>query len=139
MPLRNLALGYAKLAANDRPSGDALAILREAIVTHPYLGSGVGRNDLDFMTASGGDWVSKIGAGSIQAIGIRSEEIGIAVKVADGNRVTQMVAALDVVSQLGLLNASTEGKLLKWRRRLIENHAGIQVAEMTAAFRLIKH
>jgi L-asparaginase II len=139
MPLRNLALGYAKLSANDRPSGDALATLGEAIVAHPYLGSGMGRNDLDFMTAAAGDWVSKIGAGSIQTIGIRSEEIGIAVKVADGNRVTQMVAALDVVHQLGMLNPDMEGKLTKWRRRLILNHAGLQVAEMTAAFRLVKH
>lgn len=139
MPLRQLALGYAKLSDNNRQGNDTLATLRDAIVLHPYLGSGTGRNDFDFMLAAAGNWISKIGAGSIQAIGIRSEEIGIAVKIADGNRMTQMVAALEVVYQLGLLNNEAEQKLMKWRRRMIANHAGIEVAEMTAAFRLIQH
>ena len=85
MPLSSLALGYAKLAAAQAGSPDALARIRAAMVSHPELVSGTGRHDLAFMRAGGGDWVTKVGAEGVQGIGISSLGLGIAIKIADGN------------------------------------------------------
>ena len=59
-----------RLACDDTP---ALAALRFAMTRHPDLVSGTGRTDLALMQAGKGDWVSKIGADGVQAIGIRSQ------------------------------------------------------------------
>ena len=57
------------------------------------------------MRAGRGDWVTKIGAEGVQAIGIRSRGWGIAVKVADGAKRGLHPATVAVLDQLGLLDA----------------------------------
>ncbi len=59
--------------------------LADAMIGHPEMVSGERRNDLALMRAGRGDWVTKIGAEGVQALGIRSRGWGIAVKV--GRRV----------------------------------------------------
>ena len=99
LPLHNLAQGYARLALNDGVSKDvsegvsgsvasganheyhsALNIAFKAMTEHPEMVSGEGRNDLAFTQAGQlnglGDWVCKIGAEGVQAIGIRSLGLG---------------------------------------------------------------
>ena len=49
------------------------------MVAHPEMVSGEHRNDLALMRAGRGDWVTKIGAEGVQAIGIRSKGMGIAI------------------------------------------------------------
>ena len=51
---------------------------------HPDMVSGERRSDLALMQAGRGDFVAKIGAEGVQALGVRSQGLGIAVKVADG-------------------------------------------------------
>ncbi len=74
VPLGRLALGFARLAAGevDPVYGRAPAILGEAMTAHPEMVSGENRNDLALMRAGRGDWVAKIGAEGVQAIGVRS-------------------------------------------------------------------
>ncbi len=88
VPLARLAQGYARLAAGaaDDRYGDALARLGAAMRRHPGMVSGEGRSDLALMQAGRGDWIAKIGAEGVQAIGVRAAGVGIAVKVVDGNR-----------------------------------------------------
>ena len=61
-------------------------MLADAMTAHPEMVSGEGRSDLALTRAGRGDWVCKIGAEGVQAIGIRSRGWGIAIKVADGDR-----------------------------------------------------
>ena len=68
------------------------------MIAHPEMVSGEQRSDLALMQAGRGDWVTKIGAEGVQAIGIRSHGIGIAIKVADGQKrglYPAIVAVLD--------------------------------------------
>ena len=88
VPLAALALGFARLAATRSTSGygaRAASCWRDAMIAHPEMVSGEGRSDLALTRAGRGDWVCKIGAEGVQAIGIRSRGSGIAIKVADGS------------------------------------------------------
>ena len=73
-----LALAFARLASgkDDPVYGNAPKRLADAMTAHPDMVSGERRNDLALMRAGRGDWVTKIGAEGVQALGVRSRGIG---------------------------------------------------------------
>src|SRR4029079_18455256 len=107
MPLAHLALAFARLAApdDDVRYGAAPKHLAHAMTTHHEMVSGEGRSDLALARAGRGDWVCKVGAEGVQAIGVKSRGWGIALKVADGNRRALLPAVISVLDQAGLLDA----------------------------------
>jgi L-asparaginase II len=127
VPLSGLALGYARLAAgrDDALYARAPRILADAMVAHPEMVSGEGRSDLALMSAGRGDWVTKIGAEGVQAIGIRSRGWGLAIKVVDGAKRGLYPATVEVLDQLGLLDAAQRALLATWREPVIRNYRGI--------------
>jgi L-asparaginase II len=127
VPLSGLARGYARLAAgrDDAAYARAPRILADAMVAHPEMVSGDGRIDLALMRAGRGDWVAKIGAEGVQAIGVRSSGWGIAIKVIDGAKRGLHPATVEVLDQLGLLDAAQRALLAPWREPLIRNYRGI--------------
>jgi L-asparaginase II len=133
LPLTRLAQAFGRLAAGDTPE---LAALAFAMKRHPDLVSGTGRTDLALMQAGRGDWVSKIGADGVQAIGVKSKGLGIAVRVADGNKRALQVATVNVLQQLGLLSASTPSPLKAHERPAIRNYRGTTVGDVQAVFTL---
>src|SRR5262249_49839490 len=100
MPLSRLAQAFGLMAVGATPE---LAALTFAMTRHPDLVSGTARTDLALMQAGKGDWVSKIGAEGVQALGVKSKGLGIAVRIADGNKRALQVATVNVLQQLGLL------------------------------------
>jgi L-asparaginase II len=87
--------------------------------------SGEGRNDLAYMRAGRGDWVAKIGAEGVQAIGVRSRGLGIAVKVADGGKRGLHPATVAVLDQLGLLDDEQRAALAPWGEPQLRNYRGL--------------
>jgi L-asparaginase II len=88
------------------------------------------------MTAGQGDWVAKIGADAVQAIGVRSAGIGIAIKVADGAVRALHPSTWSVLEQLGLLDAHRRALLEPWRATAIRNARGALAGEVHAVFTL---
>ena len=80
-------------------------VLADAMTAHPEMVSGERRTDLALTRAGRGDWVAKIGAEGVQAIGLRGAGIGIAIKVADGNK-----RALRPVDRIGARAAGAAGR-----------------------------
>jgi L-asparaginase II len=138
MPLASLARGYARLAggAPDTNLDQSLTELADAMVARPELGSGTGRHDLDFMRAGQGDWVSKTGADGVQVVGSRSRGEAFALKVMDGNMVAQVAAAVEVMDQLGWLDARQREALAPRRSGRILNARGLEVGGRRAVFQL---
>jgi len=127
VPLARLALGFARLAADadDPRYGAAPRRLAAAMAAHPEMVSGEGRNDLALMRAGRGDWVTKIGAEGVQAIGVRSKGLGIAIKVVDGAKRGLHPATIEVLDQMGLLDAEQRRELASWREPAVRNYRGI--------------
>ena len=112
------------------------------MTTHPELVSGTARSDLALMSFAPGDWVTKIGADGAQAIGVRSAGIGIAVKIADGNRDALYCAVIETLRQLGLFDKAGDTQdgvpesLARWRGLTLRNAAGHCTGRMSARFTL---
>jgi L-asparaginase II len=138
MPLDRLAYGYARLAsgARDAEFGQSFATLRDAMVAHPDMVSGTGRNDLDLMRVGRGDWVSKVGADGVQVVGSASRGEAFAIKIIDGNKPALFAATIEVLDQLGWLDDDQRSTLEPWRARPIVNARGLIVGERNAVFQL---
>jgi L-asparaginase II len=138
MPLASLARGYARLAtgAADPEFGESFAQLADAMISHPELVSGTGRNDLAFMRAGRGDWIAKAGADGVQAMASRSRARAFALKIADGNKTALYAATVAVLDQLGWMDARQREELRPWRAEPIANWRGTQVGERRPVFKL---
>jgi L-asparaginase II len=135
IPLASLAAGFARLASADVDVdyGMAPRTLANAMIAHPEMVSGERRSDLALMQAGRGDWVAKVGAEGVQAIGIRSQGLGIAIKVSDGQKRGLYPAIVAVLDQLGLLDATARGVLAPWAGRTVHNYRGIETGEVRPA------
>ena len=88
------------------------------------------------MQVGQGDWVSKTGADGVQVVGSRSRGEAFALKVMDGSMVAQVAAAVEVMDQLGWLDAGQREALAPRRSARIVNAKGLQVGERRAVFKL---
>jgi L-asparaginase II len=138
VPLSCLARAFARLASGGRDAefGQPLEALSQAMVTHPELVSGTGRSDLALMRAGRGDWVTKVGADGVQAVGSASRGQAFALKVIDGNKTALFAATVAVLDQLGWLDARQKEELRPWRAEAIANARGTRVGERKAVLRL---
>lgn len=138
LPLSSLARAYARLASGeaDGEFGASFGLLSRAMRAHPELVSGTGRNDLAFMQAGRGDWVSKGGADGVQAIASVSRGEAIALKVIDGSKLAVTAAAVAAMDQLGWLDERQREALRPWRAEVVSSVRGAPVGERRAVFRL---
>jgi L-asparaginase II len=143
MPLSGLAHAFGALARGATP---ALAALRYAMARHPDLVSGSKRSDLALMqtgwpkgsrdAGQDGDWIAKIGADGVQAIGIRSKGIGIAVRVADGNKRALLAVTVELLRQLGLVEDPAATPLARYATPAVRNFRGTEVGRVETLFAL---
>jgi L-asparaginase II len=138
--LGGLALAFARLAArhDDAVFGAAPQILADAMIAHPEMVSGEGRSDLVLMRAGRGDWVAKIGAEGVQGIGLRGAGIGIAIKIADGNKRALRPVMAAVLDELGLIDERCRAELAGWFEPVLRNHRGITTGRLVSSVVLDK-
>jgi L-asparaginase II len=88
------------------------------------------------MEAGRGDWVTKVGADGVQAVGSKSRGEAFALKIIDANKPALFAATVEVLEQLGWLDNAQREALRPWRAEAITNARGIQVGERRASFTL---
>ncbi len=132
VPLSRLALAYARLASTDRHPiyGTAPTTIAAAMTSNPEMVSGERRSDLALMRAGRGDWLTKIGAEGVQAIGIKSRGLGIAIKMADGQKRGLYPAIVAVLDALGLLDTAARKDLVEWGHPTLRNYRGIEIGDV---------
>ncbi len=133
LPLQRLARIYARIAADDDA---ALRAVFYAMTRHPDLVSGTARTDLGLMQAGAGDWVCKIGADGVQAIGVRSLGLGIAIRIAGGDTAALHAATVEVLHQTGLLDHPERTALAPHFRPAMHNARGIETGRYRPLFTL---
>ncbi len=113
MPLRNMALAYARLAIADfglriadsqgaRPMRNPQSAIVESMLRHPELVAGEGRPCTDLMRAHPGRVIAKVGAEGVYCALLPQEGLGVALKVADGHGIASALALAAVLETLGL-------------------------------------
>jgi L-asparaginase II len=133
LPLKRLGELYARLAHDDAAE---LRALFYAMTRHPDLVAGTRRMDFAIMQTGAGDWVSKAGADGVQAIGVRSKGLGIAIRIADGNPRALHAATVEVLQQLGLLDDPGGTPLAAYDCPPIRNYRGTETGAVVPVLKL---
>ncbi len=113
LPLRNMALAYARLAIADfglpiadskgvRPIRSPQSAIVESMLRYPDLIAGEGRPCTEIMRAHPGRVIAKVGAEGVYCALLTQERLGVALKVADGHAVASALAMAAVLEELGL-------------------------------------
>ncbi len=139
LPLRNFAMGFARLSKPETIGGaraDYARRITTAMRKFPEMMSGTGCMDAAIMTHL--DVFAKLGADGYYAIGVMDKGIGITVKIDDGNENVRNMVVVEVLRQLGLINESNSHLFEKWEKLQIVNHKGELVGYSLVDFKLHK-
>ena len=112
-PLRNLALGFARLARSARQGERESTYVVGAMTSYPEMVAGEGRLCTDLMACAGGRLFAKVGAEGIYCVGVPGAELGIALKIEDGAQRAIGPAVLAVLRELDLISEDDLGRLLR--------------------------
>ncbi len=136
VPLRNFALGFAKMV-----SGNGLGPVRakaaqrllSACMAEPFLVSGTDRADLKLMQAAPGRIFVKVGAEGVYCAAVPELGFGIALKCDDGAGRAAEVMIASVLARLLRKDAELSATLDKLARPDIESRIGAKVGMMRPA------
>jgi L-asparaginase II len=134
VPLKNIALGFARLAAADpdSPAGMIMA----ACLAHPRLIAGDERLETLLMQTLPGRLFAKTGAEGGFALALKDEGWGVAVKIEDGASRPLNPTIIEVLDRLGLLpSAAREALTSDWHPVML-NHRKQEVGRIRPVFAL---
>ena len=127
MPLKNMALGFARLS--QKVAGQRIILAARA---HPFLIAGTGKFDTDIMTAVPRVFL-KYGAEGVYCGTIAHAGLGFAVKCDDGASRAVEVAAAGVLLKLNVWTADETQKLKSFQHETMSNWRKIEVGEIHAS------
>ena len=152
MPLRNMALIYAKLAGarvgevkDDGNNESYLRRVHDAMARYPEMVGGEGRFCTRLMDTYDGLIVGKLGADGCYGVAVRADAnsegdqaIGIAVKVEDGNIDILYSAVMEILMTLDIGTKEMRQELESFYRPAIINTVGIVTGGVNHNFKLRK-
>jgi L-asparaginase II len=112
IPLRNMALGYARLAQAARVGEREPTYVVGSMTSYPEMVAGGGRLCTELMTCAEGRLFAKVGAEGVYCVGVPGAELGIAIKIEDGAQRAIGPAILAVLRELDLISEDDLGTLL---------------------------
>jgi L-asparaginase II len=128
IPLASMARAYAEFATPLGEFASELTRLRDAIIAQPTYMSGTGRLDAVFIEAGKGDFVMKGGADGVCCFGVRSLNLGVAIKTIDGGDRAHGHIVAAVLKRYGIDVGEALGSLAD---PVIRNHRGTAVGAFT--------
>jgi len=136
LPLRNMALAYASLAAAARRGERGPATVVEAMAAHPEMVAGEGRICTALGRITEGRVFAKLGAEGVYCVGVPGAELGIALKVEDGSTRAVAPAVAGVLRELDLISEDDFGALHGFVFHELSNTRGDVTGEVRPAIRL---
>lgn len=143
IPLKNLALAYARLArpfqfakVNISSSGQAVKQLMQAALAHPEMIAGDERLCTDLMRTLGDKVLAKTGAEGGYALTIFEKGWGLALSIEDGSPRAVAPVVIEALDQAGLLSQHQKESLKHYHYPVLRNHRKEQVGELHPVFSL---
>jgi L-asparaginase II len=136
VPLRSLALGFARMATGKGFGAErarAARRLMAACMAEPFYVAGTGRADTRLMELAQGRLFTKTGAEGVYCAALPELGVGIAVKCDDGAGRAAEVAVASVAASLLPDGNTLAEKLRAFARPGLTNWNGIAVGEITPA------
>ena len=121
IPLRNMALAWARLSAATRRGDEVPTRIVSAMRENPFLIGGTDRFDTVLMEETDGRVLAKVGAEGVHSLAVLDAGLGIALKVEDGAARAQYPAVLRLLQRLGALPDTLPPRLAEIVTRPVRN------------------
>jgi L-asparaginase II len=122
----------------EKSMANAAKRVAKAMFKYPSKVAGTDRFCTALLEAGKGAWVNKSGAQGVYCFGLIDKNIGIALKIEDGNGKAASSAMVEVLDQLGLLNDKQKVDLDKFQNPKLKNHRKDIIGELKPVFNLEK-
>jgi len=126
LPLRNMALGFARLAAPGCAAGQRII---QAVRAHPMMIEGRQGSDSLVMAAVPRLFL-KCGAEAVYCGAVPHAGLGFALKVDDGSRRAAQVAVANLLKSLDVWTDIERAMLSKFAHATLKNWRGTKVGEI---------
>ncbi len=140
MPLYNMALGFAKLANPDELSTDyknAANKVFKAMNSAPEMVAGTNGFCTELIKNTHGKLIGKFGAEAVYCIGIKGMDLGIAIKIEDGNSNRALYpTVIQCLEDLNVLDEDEKRALSKFKLMKNLNNIKENVGEIKPVFHL---
>jgi L-asparaginase II len=130
LPLRAMALSFARLAAAARRGEEMPSRVLSAVRQEPFMVGGSERFDTALIEDTGGAIVTKVGAEGVHCICVPELGLGAALKVLDGATRAQHPAVIQLCLQMGWLRDALTPRLAEFLQRPVRNTRGDVVGEV---------
>ncbi len=139
LPLKNMALGFAKLRSfksKRQILSQSLQVVADSMWKYPDMVSGRKRLDYELAIPSKGNILSKGGAEALHCSVILDKGLGVAVKIMDGSARAIAPASIEVYKQLRVLSKRQLKELADFYSPPVYNHRKKKVGFLRAEFKL---
>jgi len=140
MPLYNMALGFAKLAnPQDLDEGYKYACeqIYKAMNNHPEMLAGTDGFCSELLKHTHGKLVGKLGAEGVYCIGVKDRDIGLAIKIEDGNNSRALwPTVMRCLEDLNVLDEEELKTLEKYRELDNRNNFDEIIGKVSPVFHL---
>jgi len=127
LPLQRVALAMARFGVPSRFEGErrtAVERIHSAVTANPYLVAGKERLCTSLMERLAPKILIKVGADGVYTAVIPEHELGVAIKIDDGNDAAARVALGSVLQTLGVLSSDEAKALSEYFRPSVNNSRG---------------
>jgi L-asparaginase II len=132
LPLRSMALAYARLGRAARLGEREPTYVVGSMTAYPEMVAGDGRLCTELMQRTSGRVVAKVGAEGVYCVAIPGAELGVAMKVEDGSRRAVGPAILAILRQLDMISEDDLGALYRHAYPELRNTLGETVGHVRA-------
>jgi L-asparaginase II len=132
MPIRNMAIGFARLATPDGLPPErrrACETISHAMMNHPEMVGGV-----DFRGICPGKVVAKSGASGVYCAGLVGRRLGFAMKMDDGTNVSEALIFFTMMRRLKKITDTGYRKYLATAPLTVKNRCGETIGRIMIAF-----
>lgn len=139
LPLYNMALGFARLAAShtlSEPYQNAAFQVFEAMNQHPEMVAGTGGFCTDLIRHTHGKLTGKIGAEGVYCVGIRPLQLGVAIKIESGSMAMLPPVVMRLLDRLNVFTTSEKEALAAYIDPPNLNDVKTHVGQIRAVFNL---
>lgn len=140
MPISSMAKAYMKLANPSHIEEKHAAAARKIVMAmtgYPEMIAGTRGFDSELMRVTRGRMAAKVGSDGVYCVGAVRKDIGIAVKIEDGNMRVLSSVVMETLKQLELISDEELAELKHFHIRDIKNSQGDKIGEIRPTFRLI--
>ncbi|MFT9498098.1 asparaginase [Anaerosolibacter sp.] len=140
LSLKKIALSYARLIqwSKDRKHiyHAACKAVVDAMSQFPEMVSGDSEFCTELMQFAGGKIIGKVGSEAVYCLGIQENNLGVCVKIVDGNERAIYPVVIEILKTLDALSDTELSKLNQWHRPLLKNNLNEVIGEIIPVFDL---